>query len=122
MEPHHPVVYQQVTETGFKPLHYTQVEPMVEKSGLYPVDAVGFGFTSIHRRVLEKWDQNTPMFGGELELGHDLWFCREARKQGFAVHVDTAVQCGHLTEVPITLNTARAYRHQLISQQEEQHG
>jgi hypothetical protein len=116
-QPHHPVVYEQVTDTGFRPLHYTQLEPMVEKPGLHPVDAVGFGFTSIHRRVLEKWDESVPMFGGETELGHDLWFCREARKQGFSVHLDTTIQCGHLTEVSVELSTMRDYRERVTQEE-----
>jgi len=115
-EPHHPVVYEQVTDTGFRPLHFTQIEPMVEAPGLYEVGAVGMGFTSIHRRVLEKWDTETPMWDSP-DIGHDLYFCREARRQGFSVRVDTAIQCGHLTEIAVGLNTVRDHRQKLISQE-----
>lgn len=101
--PHHPVVYTQADEDHFAYLDGSQIDTMMTQPGLYPVDAVGFGFTSVHRRVLEKWNPDIPMFGGEQHaIGHDLYFCREARKQGFAVHIDTAIHCGHLTEVPIS--------------------
>jgi hypothetical protein len=100
--PHHPVVYGHVDDDHFSHLAPNQINEMMTKPGLYPVDAVGFGFTSVHRRVLDKWDTAKQMFGGENELGHDLWFCREARRQGFSVHLDTGIHCGHLTETSIT--------------------
>lgn len=109
--PHHPVVYKQVDADHFSHLHHSQVDPMMQSPGLYPVDAVGFGFTSVHRRVLEKWNPDIPMFGGEqYRIGHDMYFCANARAQGFAVHVDTAIQCGHLTETPVTYEDNRQLR------------
>jgi hypothetical protein len=108
--PHHPVIYAQVDDDHYTHLFPGQVDTMMAAPGLYPVDAVGFGFTSVHRRVLQKWDPGMHWFGGENALGHDLSFCREARRQGFAVHVDTAIMCGHLTEVPISYNDAQAVR------------
>jgi hypothetical protein len=101
-------VYSQVTTDDgdyFNPLHLSQVKPMMSNPGLYPVDAVGFGLTSVHRRVFEKWDQNIPMFEGS-ELGHDMQFCRAARRLGFTVHADTAIHCGHLSEVAHTFQDA----------------
>lgn len=105
--PHRPVVYTQHDENHFLPLARNQVDDMMAEPGLYPVDAVGMGFTSIHRRVLEKWAADVPMFGGEHELGHDMWFCRAAQQQGFSVHVDTGIECGHLTETPITYESTK---------------
>lgn len=108
-EPHHPMVFEQHDENHYKTLHYSQINPMVENPGLYPVDAVGFGFTSIHRRVFEKWDPNIPMFHSN-ELGHDMYHCREAKRQGFSVHVDTGLQCQHLSEEAVD------YQHYLKQQ------
>jgi len=107
--PHHPVAYTQADEDHYRNLHRSQIEPMMDNPGLYPVDGVGMGFTSIHRRVLETWDENTLMFGGEAELGHDLWFCRAAKRQGFTVHVDSGIECAHLTEIGI------GYQHSKLS-------
>lgn len=104
--PFHPVIYSQVDDAHFRNLHRSQIDAMMEKPGLYPADAVGFGFTSVHRRVLEKWD-DTPMFGGETELGHDLFFCREARRQGFSVHADSGIECGHLTEMAVNYENTK---------------
>jgi hypothetical protein len=105
--PHAPVFYDQTDEEHFKALHRSQVDEMMAAPGLYPVDAVGMGFTSIHRRVLQNWDPDVLMWGGETELGHDMWFCREAKRQGFTVHVDSGIACGHLTEVPITYDNTK---------------
>lgn len=105
--PHHPIVYQQEDEDHYRALDASQVTAMLDKPGIYPVDAVGMGFTSIHRRVLEKWDDTVPMFGGEHVLGHDMFFSREARRQNFSVAVDSGIQCLHLTEVGIGFEDAR---------------
>ena len=98
--PHRPLVYAQVDENHYTALLPNQIDEMMAKPGVYPVDAVGLGFTSIHRRVLEKWDPAVPMFAGG-ELGHDMWFSREAKRQGFMVHVDSGIECSHLTEWPV---------------------
>jgi hypothetical protein len=100
-EPHHPIVYTQVDEGHYAALQTGQVDAMIDKPGIYPVDAVGFGFTSIHRRVIEQWNPDIPLFDTELELGHDMAFCRSAKKQGWSVTVDSGIICGHLTEIPI---------------------
>jgi hypothetical protein len=83
------------------------VKAWCSKPGLYECSAVGLGFTSISREVLENWDKNVPMFqcdNKEIDFGsHDLWFCYQARKQGFKVYIDSGMQCDHLTEVAIGL-------------------
>jgi hypothetical protein len=98
--PYHPKVFQQATDdpVQYKPLWYNQIEDMMDNPGLYPVDAVGFGFTSIHHRVLE----SVPMLKtSEFGLGHDMDFCYRVKQAGFNVHVDSAIQSWHLTEVAI---------------------
>ena len=106
--PHHPVVYSQVDEGHYTHLARNQIDEMMAAPGLYPVDAVGMGFTSIHRRVLADWDTSIPMFGGEqYQLGHDMYFSREAKRQGFTIHVDSAIECGHITEFPITYDSTK---------------
>lgn len=103
--PHHPCVFEAVDENHYRTLGPGQIKAMSDKPGLYPVDGVGFGLTSVHRRVLEKWDKDVPFFAQQVELlGHDLFFCRGARRQGFSVHVDSGNPCGHLTEVQTTYN------------------
>jgi len=69
-------------------------------------DLVGAGCLLIHRRVLERLWQPLEgrlfrwMLEGHVPAGQrcseDFWFCREARKAGFRIHVDTGVQCGHI--------------------------
>jgi hypothetical protein len=102
--PHHGYVYMPIEgETQRGVLSSKDVRYMVEHPGLYEVGAVGFGFTSIHRRVFEKWDTGIPMFKFSEPWGsEDMWFCAKALEQGFKVHVDSALVCGHLTLQPVT--------------------
>jgi hypothetical protein len=80
---------------------------MLSDPGLWRCNSVGFGCTSISRRVFDSWDYEIPLFmterEGTTETGHDLWFCSNAEKQGFEVWLDTSILCGHLTESPTTL-------------------
>lgn len=120
--PHNPVIYTQDVEqlNKFRPLYPNQMDIMMDKDGhetlcgdtelacahkcnrgVFPVDAVGMGFTSIHRRVIENWDPDIPMWGGEMFVGHDLWMTWKSREQGFNVSVDTALECKHITAYPI---------------------
>lgn len=112
--PHHGYVYMPVEgEIQRGVLCAKDIKHMVEHPGLYECAAVGFGFTSIHRRVFEKWDPDIPMFKFEHPWGsEDMWFCAKAQEQGFKVHVDSALVCGHLTLQAVTYedNQRLAYR------------
>jgi hypothetical protein len=76
------------------------VKQVVETPALYECSAVGMGFTAIHRTVLEGWDPDVPMWRTH-PYSHDIYFCREAARQGFGVYVDSAIICEHLTEAPV---------------------
>lgn len=117
-KPHAPMVYMQEPVTRrHNPLTPQTVKAWVEDPALHPCDGVGFGFTSIARRVLEQWDPQIPMFHTvrqEIDLGsHDLWFCYQARKQGFKVYVDSGILCDHLTQVPIGYSHNQSCAHML---------
>lgn len=102
--PHHGYVYMPVKdEVKVGVLEAKGIQEMVENPGLYEVAACGFGFTSIHRRVFENWDQSVEMFKFQEPWGsEDMWFCAQAKAQGFTVHIDSALCCGHLTLQPVT--------------------
>jgi hypothetical protein len=119
--PHHPVVYIE-QEGSFNPVTSQTVRAWCSEPALYSVDAVGMGFTSIARHVLEDWPEDMSMFHSDTQVNsrfpwddpeeaanhigsHDLWFCKQARALGHRVFVDSAVICGHLTE------TATGYEH-----------
>lgn len=107
--PHDATVYiQEENSLLHNPLTPQTVKDWSDKPGLYECSAVGLGFTSIARSVLENWDKDIPMFSADKSIvdfgSHDLWFCYQARQQGFKVYVDTGVQCDHLTEVGINLS------------------
>jgi len=83
------------------------VQHMVENPGLWKCDSVGFGCTSIARRVFESWDYDIPIWRSEeskTEAGHDTWFCSRAKEQGFQSYLDSSILCKHLTEHPINYN------------------
>jgi hypothetical protein len=100
--PHTAIVYIEQSDGAYDPISPDTVRDWCANPQLYRCDAVGFGFTSIARRVLEDWPLGEPMFATSKTLGsHDLWFCKRAREQGHHVYVDTGIVCDHLTEVPI---------------------
>jgi hypothetical protein len=103
--PHEAVIYTEAIDgSTYLPLNPDSVAYLVDNPRLHPAGAVGFGFTSIARHVLEKWDPDIPMFGMDNRVGsHDIWFCDRATQQGFNVFVDSSIVCEHLMETPIGL-------------------
>jgi hypothetical protein len=106
--PHHVMAWMQVDPPFYSPLTAEVVRYMFENQALYEVDAVAMGFTAIKREVFEQWDRTIPVWEppppepGERGLvGHDLWFCNAAKKQGFKVFLDSGIGSGHLTLLPI---------------------
>jgi hypothetical protein len=67
---------------------------------------VGAGCLLIHRRVLELMSRELDkrpfrwQMEGHIPEGHrvseDFFFCRELRKRGIQIFVDTGIQCGHV--------------------------
>jgi hypothetical protein len=106
--PHFPFVYIVNEENGdTDPIAPVTVKDWCDDPMLYEVGAVGFGFTSIARHVLERWNPDSPMFKIDMDAGfgsHDLWFCHQARKQGFRVYVDSGIVCEHLSEFSVGLS------------------
>jgi hypothetical protein len=107
--PHAPIAYLDGPDGNFHALSGAKVREWSQVPALHEVDGVGFGCTSIARPVLENWDAALTLFMNDQKVGHDLWFCRQARKQGHKVFVDTGVMCGHLTEVPIGADDGLRY-------------
>jgi hypothetical protein len=102
--PHDPYIYLPDSHDEDKEFRYFPQDGLTEifdEPALYEVGAVGFGFTSIARHVLQDWPADVPMFKNSRE-SHDLWFCRQARKLGHHVFVDTGIHCDHLTETAIS--------------------
>jgi hypothetical protein len=69
-------------------------------NSLVEVDYVGAGCLLIHRRVLEQTPR--PWFEWEIgkkdgnALSEDFAFCRNAKRVGFKVLLDTSVKCEHI--------------------------
>jgi hypothetical protein len=107
--PHHMMAWTQIDPPLFSPMTSAQVRQLHDYPGLYPVDGVAMGFTAISRKVLENWDHQYPMWDAQEPLkGHDLWFCHAAKLQGFNIYLDSAIQCGHLTQQPIGYGDSQA--------------
>ena len=82
---------------------------------LVKCDVVGLGCTSIARKVIEEWPEDTLMFWNDYsrddkgdpttlgEVSHDVWFCTHARDLGYNVYLDTSIQCAQLTEGEVTV-------------------
>jgi hypothetical protein len=70
---------------------------------------VSFGFTTIHRTLLENWDKSIPMFVHDNTTSHDVYFAEMATKQGFGVYVDSTLVCDHLSEIPISYPQNQAF-------------
>jgi len=100
--PHHVNVCMQVGYPNFSPLTAAAVRMLKENPGLYEVDGVSTGFTSIARHVLEDWDPAVQMWMPQPpHVAHDMHFCHQAKLQGWHVFVDSGIGCGHLTQVSI---------------------
>lgn len=89
-------------------LHYdaATVKKMLDNRGLYEVDVVPMGCTSIRRDVLEQWPDDQAMFNSFTNprgatMSDDVWFCRMAQDQGWSIYVDTNLRVKHICQVAI---------------------
>ncbi len=99
--PHDPIAYLDGPDGNYHRLSGEKIREWSVVPALHEVDGVGFGCTSIARHVLQNWADDLSLFLNDQKIGHDLWFCRQARKQGHKVFIDTGIVCEHLSEVPI---------------------
>ena len=85
----------------------------VPDNTLFEAGAIGFGFTLIHRSVLEAMQQNPAPdvrgeftwfdmipgvnnHGEEIMIGHDVVFCQRARHAGFSSWCHSGIQVTHV--------------------------
>jgi hypothetical protein len=76
--------------------------------GVYPVDCVPMGCTSIDRKVLETWPADQPFFSSYTNprgatISHDIFFCRVAQDNGWQAYIDTRLRIEHLVLTRINL-------------------
>jgi len=100
--PHRAYAYLPDGEGNLRQINARAVQIGLARPALYEVAAVGFGFTTIARWVLEKWPADLKMFvpdSPDVGYSHDLWFCQTARtKLGARVWIDFGLVTGHLTK------------------------
>jgi len=83
---------------GIPPSYITDFTP----GSLIEADLVGCGCLLIHRRVLEtvpspwfEWRLDRKDLPENEKCSEDFAFCRNAKKSGFKIYVDTSVSCEH---------------------------
>jgi len=75
--------------------------------GVFEVHACGAGALLIHRSVLQaifdrhgyNWFryQRGPDAPHDFSVSEDMWFCEQARAEGFSIWCDWELRCGHIT-------------------------
>lgn len=94
--------------------HLDECDP----NGLLDVDFCGVPIVCIHRDVLTTLKK--PLFETRDDIGgqstHDIYFCNKAKDAGFAIKVDTHIDCGHVIEAPIVNQTTKANMRQVVKQ------
>lgn len=108
----HPYRYIAIEQANVGPGKHGGLLPTYEDStGLEMADAIGFGFTLIHRDVLEAvtaaakpalpfwfaWNEDR-----DCMVGEDVYFCLTAATQGYKPYVDhdLSKECAHLGTEP----------------------
>ena len=100
--PHYPVLYRVVE--GYDNLRHQEYF-INKRIGNYPkdklveCDAVGFGAALIKIGVVKKMTR--PYFMSTTSAGEDIWFCRQAKRMGAKIYMDTATKLGHIGIPPI---------------------
>jgi GT2 family glycosyltransferase len=116
-EPHELIAYQHVGgELPYRPLTPEWIEyvrshrdslpldgrftgRIIGSDGLMEVDGIGTGCLLIRRKVFEAMAE--PWFSYRDEGSEDLYFCREAKRAGFKIHLDRGLVCGHVNRIVV---------------------
>ena len=69
-------------------------QDLVAGDNLIKIDSCGSGCLMIHRRVLEKIKFRYDLSEGEGV--DDVFFCQDAKKEGFEIYADTSIKCKHM--------------------------
>jgi len=91
ISPHYPCIF--VNDTNL-PDTEAMVYADAANRGVMVADAIGFGIVLISVEVLKKLTYPYFYFN---KTGEDFNFCRDARKAGFKIFVDTDIEIGHVT-------------------------
>lgn len=85
-----------------------------EPGELVEVDATGTGCLlfdmEVFRTIPAPWFETWFADDGRM-VGEDIGFCHKLRGAGYRIFVDTAVPAGHLSQLVVTEETWRMFRH-----------
>jgi hypothetical protein len=92
-----------------RPTSATMKGMLIDQPGLYPMDIVPMGCTSIRRDVLTGWPEEYPYFSSYSNaagstISDDVWFCRIAQDNGWKMYVDTSLHVKHYAKVPLDVS------------------
>lgn len=107
--PFSPVLYKNLTIDKDGRCQWEEYTDLPDE--LFEAAGIGFGCvlmrTSVLMNVFAKYlDMFTPLPGA----GEDLSFCWRARECGYKIHVDPAIQCGHVAKTVVDQNFYKAYK------------
>jgi len=99
-----------------------------EDGEVIEIDATGTGCLMFDMRIFHDlpgpWFKFRPNPDPDREgtIGEDFGFCSDLRENGYKIHVDTSIKCGHLSTMEITEDTHFLYKALKKKQQEAQNG
>jgi glycosyltransferase involved in cell wall biosynthesis len=71
-----------------------QAEKVDRITPIIEVDAVGTGIMLIRKKVFRELPHPWFFYGGDYS--EDIMFCKEARKAGYKIYIDTTLDIGHV--------------------------
>jgi GT2 family glycosyltransferase len=110
-----PTMYQTEWGPDGEWVGYREIESY--QLGLQEVDATGCHCVLVHRTVFEaiksehpyRWFREDEIAPGTI-AGEDIWFCLEAKRAGFPIYVNTALESGHVKPVVLTSEMSHVER------------
>jgi len=94
-----------------------------EEGALIEVDATGAGCLMFDMEVFRQMPYPWFKFQKDADtgaiIGEDIGFCKDLKKAGYKIFVDTSVSAAHLTTLAINRQTSRLYRSMKIKEQQQ---
>jgi hypothetical protein len=94
-----------------------------EEGSLVEVDATGAGCIMFDMNIFKKMPYPWFKFRKDADngaiIGEDIGFCKNLKKAGYKIFVDTSIPCDHLTTLAVNRQTSKLYRSMKIKEQQQ---